>query len=124
MRDVTLFTAVMLSFLGYSTVCATDDPMRPIPRPDSVQRAPVAAPAPAPRRDWVLTSTLVGNTRRVAVINDRLVSVGDEVLGARVIGIDARSAQLRYEGQELVLHLGEHRVTNPSSPERRGEAGQ
>lgn len=117
MRDVKL-CVLMLSLVSCGMASATDDPMRPIPRPGSVKHNPVAAPAPAPRRDWVLTSTLVGDARRVAVINDRLVGVGDEVLGARVIGIDARSAQLRYEGQELVLHLGEHRMTNPSSTEQ------
>ncbi len=118
------FLSTTLGILWCGTALAVDDPMRPVPRPGSVQPAPAVATAPAPRRDWVLSSTLVGDARRVAVINDRLVSVGDEVLGALVIGIDARSAQLRYAGQELVLHLGERSETHPSGAERRGGAGQ
>ena len=113
-----------LCALCCAAVSATDDPMRPVARPGSVRAAPVHKAEPAPLRDWVLTSTLVSNARRVAVINDRLVGIGDEVLGALVVGIDARSAQLRYAGRELVLQLGEPGATKPSDAGRRRGEGQ
>jgi len=88
-------------------------------RPGTVQIEPKVKVQPAPRRNWVLSSTLVGSARRVAVINDRLVSVGDSVLGAEVIDIGARSARLRYAGQELVLQLGGGR-----KPGNKSDAGK
>lgn len=107
-----------------SAIAATTDPMRPLARPGSEQTKPASKPEPVPSRNWVLSSTLVGKARSVAVINDRLVSVGDSILGAQVIGIGARSARLRYAGRELVLHLGEHQPgTNSDAGEGRG-AGQ
>lgn len=108
-----------------SAVAATNDPMRPLSRPGAVQIEPKVKVQPAPRRNWVLSSTLVGSARRVAVINDRLVSIGDSVLGAEVIDIGARSARLRYAGQELVLQLGGGRTpANQSAAGKRRGAGQ
>lgn len=123
MRSPKILCALLCSFCCGTSV-ATNDPMRPVPRPGSVRSAPAVESQPAPRRNWVLSSTLVGNARRVAVINDRLVGVGDEVLGARVIGIDARSARLRYAGRELVLQLGGPAAEKPSTAGMRGGAGQ
>lgn len=97
--------------------------MRPVPRPGTVT-APETRPAPPPRRDWVLTSTLVGEQRRVAVINDRLVGIGDSVLGAEVIDIDARSARLRYAGEVLELQLGRQPVDKQPDGRTRHGAGQ
>jgi len=119
-----LYTVVVVCGLYCGSALAIDDPMRPVPRPGTVQAEPSSTSRVAPQRDWILSSTLIGAGRRVAVINDRLVSVGDEVLGALVIGIDARSAQLRYAGKELVLRLGEHRAEKPRAAARRSGAGQ
>jgi len=88
-------------------------------RPGAAQVESKVKAQPAPRRNWVLSSTLVGSARRVAVINDRLVSIGDSVLGAEVIDIGARSARLRYAGQELVLQLGDGR-----KPGNKSDAGK
>lgn len=103
-------------------LAATNDPMRPLPRPGSVSAPAPVRPAPAPRRHWVLSSTLVGETRRVAVINDRLVGVGDSVLGATVIDISPRSARLRYAGSDVLLRLGgaDRQAKPRATPGRQG----
>ncbi len=98
--------------------------MRPMPRPGSVQTEPASRPARASRPTWVLSSTLVGEARKVAVINDRLVGIGDRVLGAEVIGIGARSARLRYAGQEFHLQLGADRFEKRFKGQMRDGAQQ
>jgi len=118
-------SAVITAMCCLSAVAATNDPMRPVSRPGAVQIETKVKVQPSPRRNWVLSSTLVGSARRVAVINDRLVSIGDSVLGAEVIDIGARSARLRYAGQELELQLGGGRESgNQTDAGKRRGAGQ
>lgn len=114
MRSTALIAAVVSALWCAELPATTDDPMRPVTRP-GIRVEPDAEPQPARRPDWVLSSTLVSELRRVAVINDRLVGVGDSILGARVVGIGARSARLRYAGQEFLLQLGTVRVDKRSA---------
>ncbi|MDH3713112.1 MAG: hypothetical protein OET44_04590 [Gammaproteobacteria bacterium] len=114
MRSTRFLLAIMSGVCCASALAATNDPMRPMPRPGSVQTETKAKPRQTARRNWVLSSTLVGEARRVAVINDRLVGVGDSVLGATVVDIGTRSARLRYAGRDVLLRLGESQPGNQS----------
>ncbi len=55
--------------------------------------------------DWLLTSILISPARRLATIDGRSVTVGDEVSGGRVVAIDAGTAVLRYKGKNYQLSL-------------------
>ncbi len=118
MRSAALIAAVVSGLWCADLPATTDDPMRPVMRP-GIRVEPGVEPRPARRPDWVLSSTLVSELRRVAVINGRLVGVGDSILGARVIGIGARSARLHYAGQELLLQLGTVRLDKRSADSER-----
>lgn len=73
------------------------DPLKP---PGTVEQTAT----PAFNADaWKLMSTLVAEGRRVAIINERLVGVGDWVGGARVLAIESGQARLDYRGREFVV---------------------
>ena len=55
------------------------------------------------RPRWVLSSTLVSTSRRSAVINDKVVVVGDRVNGARVVSIRPSSVRLQVNGRDITL---------------------
>jgi len=57
------------------------------------------------RQRWVLSSTLVSAQRRTAVINDRVVAVGDHVNGARVVSIQPSAVRLRMGRREISLMM-------------------
>ena len=76
------------------------DPTRPtsLSEPDSVLAA-----VQGPR--WRLQSTLVADTRRLAVINGRTVAQGGRIDGATVVEVRRDGVTLDHEGQRIVLHL-------------------
>jgi len=78
------------------------DPTRP---PTSVSKR-MAPDAQQPLK-WNLTATIVGPERRVAVINDRAVQIGQKVDGAVLVAVDAGSALLVQGEKEWQLRLHE-----------------
>lgn len=73
------------------------DPLQP---PGNVQ----ATTRPAFNADaWKLTSTLVAEGRRVAIINEHAVRVGDRVGGARVLAIESGRVRLLYGDREFTI---------------------
>lgn len=76
------------------------DPTRPTslsePEPE---RATVRGPR------WRLQSTLVADTRRLAVINGRTIVQGGLVDGARLLEVRPDGVTLEQDGQRIVLRL-------------------
>ena len=54
---------------------------------------------------WRLTATLIGPARRVAVINDRAMQIGETIDGAVLVEVASGSAFLVHEGRRLHLQL-------------------
>jgi MSHA biogenesis protein MshK len=54
---------------------------------------------------WKLTSTLIGPQRRVAIINDKIVQIGQKIDGAELVAVDAGSVMIRYSGKKIQLKL-------------------
>lgn len=50
----------------------------------------------------VVTSILIAKDRRLATVNGKILAVGDEIMGARVAGIQPNLVQFRIERGELV----------------------
>lgn len=77
------------------------------PLPDPTERTSIARPAVATRVPvpWVLQSTLIAEDRRIAVINGRTVTVGDEVEGARITRIEPYAVRLRTTSGIVELTL-------------------
>ena len=101
MSERNFYHACGLVFLGLllalPVMADSDDPMRP---PQARQ-----ATTPAAQQSWDLSSVLIGERRRLAVINDQMVKVGDRVGGARVQRIEADRVILLRGEQSMTLTL-------------------
>ena len=64
-------------------------------------------------KNWKLTAILVSPERRMAVINNKLISVGEKVAGARVKVINSNSVELEVDGKRLTLRPVSTRVRKP-----------
>ncbi|MHB1240405.1 MAG: hypothetical protein ACYC18_07870 [Gammaproteobacteria bacterium] len=112
-RGCSLLLVVIVAGLGVHADAGLKDPTRP---PDFRYSAVRSASGPPP---WNLTSTLISPTRRVAVINNRAVEIGDRVDSAQVVAIEAGSVQLRGgEGEFTVRML----AVNVKQPARQGRS--
>jgi len=83
------------------------------PRPQPVERTPPAAartvPAPPPTPfDATLGTILYSAERKLAIVNGRIVGIGDDVNGARIVDITATSVLLRDARNRMrILTLGQ-----------------
>jgi hypothetical protein len=91
---------------GSVPVDARVQPRAPQPEPTAARRVPrsrdsqAAAQAPLPY-DGVLGSILYSPDRQLAIVDGRIVQAGDEVNGARVVGITPTNVMLRDERGRL-----------------------
>lgn len=108
----TLGFTLLLAVAGAAAAGELADPTRP---PDFDAAPPVVEPAPLDRSQWTLSLVKISAARRSAVINGRVVRVGEEVDGARVVGIDPRAVQLEKAGERFELRLAEAGVKSPDA---------
>ncbi len=94
---------------GVASAVPLDDPTRP----PTAQSAKAHKAMRKPIR-WTLNSTLVSAQRRTAVINDRVVGVGDKINGARVVEILPMAVRLYHNGREFTLTLLIKNIKRPS----------
>jgi hypothetical protein len=94
-------TTVLLVLLALLPVPTFADEMRDPMRPDAggsgggVQRAAGAR--------WVVTGILISPERRLAMINNRLIGVGEKVDGARIRSIRGNGVELDVGGRLIFL---------------------
>lgn len=93
-----LLLALFLPLGAVAAGAELRDPLRP---PVTVSASPASSFNAAA---WRLSSTLVAEGRRVAIINGRTVRVGDRVGGARVLAIDAGRVRLDYRGRRFTIN--------------------
>lgn len=84
------------------------DPTRPSYIGATQQQTGPRAPS------WQVESIIVSPTRRLAVINGRVVGVGDRVNGAKVTEILPYEVRLEYQGEVRRVSLVATRVKNPA----------
>ena len=66
---------------------------------------------PAPKQEPLrLHSILFSSLRRRAIINDRLLAVGDRIDGAKLVAIERDRVRLSRQGRKIVLKLGTSRL--------------
>jgi hypothetical protein len=84
-----------------STGYARFDPTRPADYRD------VGAKKFVRKVDIAVTAIIIADDRRIAVVNDYVVKVGDEILGVKITGIDKDKVSFRgHEGDFSVpLHI-------------------
>jgi hypothetical protein len=119
-RIITTYLLVIvllsLGFFGVGALSAQElgDPMQPPafalqkfrqaklagqPKP---AKASVAKPA---RKPLQLTSILYSKERKIAIIDDQMLAVGDSIRGARLVKLTRESAHLVRKGKVLDLNL-------------------
>jgi len=92
--------AAMLVAAGPAAAQALGDPTRPT----SLAEPEPARPAESGPR-WRLQSTLVADTRRLAVINGRTVAQGERIDGATLREVRQEGVTLEIEGRRVELRV-------------------
>ena len=112
-----IFMGCVMLILALPVQAAVEDPTRPpgMSEAPSIRSSESAQVSPR----WVLTSTLVSPDRRSAVINDRVVSLGDRVNGATVVEINPSEVRLRASGHELTLVMLKNNIKSVSTQPNR-----
>lgn len=93
--------AIVALFLPFPVVAEAPELRDPLEPPGQLRSTTTTPSFNA--RAWRLASTLVADGRRVAIINDRTVRVGDRVGGARVLAIESGSVKLDYRGHRFTI---------------------
>lgn len=114
-----LLVIVLLSigFFGVGALSAQElrDPMRPPAFALEKYRqaklgdqppAPKASDAKPAQKPLQLTSIIYSRDRKIAIIDDQLLAVGDSIRGARLVKLTRESAHLVRKGKALDLNLG------------------
>ncbi len=114
-----LLVVVLLSlgFIGVGAIASAQelrDPMRPPPFALQKMRQAKWAKQPGPQpaapkpeaKPLQLTSILISPSRRIAIIDDQMLAVGDRIHGAELVELTRENARLVREGKVINLNLG------------------
>ena len=103
-------TMVALITLSVGPTLATDlqDPMAPL-------GAASGSAASSADNGPVLTAIIIGERRRVAIINDRPYQVGYQFSGYQITAIRADSIEITRDGTSRTLHLGTASMENSNA---------
>ncbi|GGI85112.1 hypothetical protein [Legionella impletisoli] len=63
-------------------------------------------------QSYNLQSVIIGKSRRMALINDKFVTVGDVVGDAKVVAIERNSVVLSESGRRLTIYLFDRSIWN------------
>jgi hypothetical protein len=99
-RSFNCKSILIVTLLALSPAASADDmsdPMRPV----------VSGPGGGGQKSsggrWVVSGILISPERRLAMINDRLIGVGEKVDGARVRAIRGNGIELDVNGRLIFL---------------------
>ena len=101
-NKITLLFVLSVLFFTPITHAQLDDPTRP---PGYRLVLPGGKKAAATTIRFSLSSVRISSTRRTAVINDRMVEVGDKVNGAKVLAIYPSSVKLKKQNKVFTVRL-------------------
>ena len=120
-RIVTTYLAVVvllsLGFFGVGAIASAAelrDPMQPPPfamrmlRKAQLAANPVKtkpAPPKPPEKPLQLTSILYSAERKIAIIDDQMLGIGDSIQGAKLVSLTRESARLLRRGKIINLSL-------------------
>ncbi len=109
---------VSLGFFGVGAWASAQelrDPMKPPPFALQKFREAKWAANPQPPKAVVakpkseplqLTSIIFSEDRKIAIIDDQMLGIGDRIKGAELVGLTRSSARLKREGKVINLSLG------------------
>lgn len=89
---------LVLGLTSLRSSAVVHDPTRPVNvSASSTSQIPIGV--------YELQSIIIGKGRRLALINDKFVGVGDTVGGAKVVNIDRNSVVISEAGQRRTIQL-------------------
>ncbi len=109
---------VSLGFFGVGALASAQelrDPMQPPPFALQKYREAKWAANPRPAKKVTakskpeplrLTSIIYSVERKVAIIDDQMLAIGDRVRGAELVGLTRSSARLLRKGKVINLNIG------------------
>ena len=120
-RIVTAYLAILLlvsiGFFGVGAIASAQelrDPMRPpayalnkfrLARLAGLPQPATTATAVPPPKPLQLTSILFARDRKIAIIDDQALSIGDRVRGATLVALSRDGARLVRDGKVINLSL-------------------
>jgi hypothetical protein len=115
---IVVLLLVSLGFFGVGAIASAGelrDPMQPPPFALQKYREAKSAANPRPNRPLVvkpeprplrLSSIIFSADRKVAIIDDQMLAIGDRIDGAELVGLTRSSARLVRKGKIIDLQLG------------------
>ncbi|WP_133129855.1 hypothetical protein [Legionella yabuuchiae] len=104
------FCLILLFPLLSGGISAAQDQWRDPTRP-SLYRA-LEPKGAKKNQTYNLQSIIIGKSRRMALINDKFVTVGDRVGDAKVVAIERNSVVLSESGRRLTIYLFDRSIWN------------
>lgn len=113
-----LVVAVLsLGFFGVGAIASAQelrDPMQPpafalqkFRQAKLAKRPKPASTTPQKKvKPLQLTSILISSERKIAIIDDQMLTVGDRIRGAKLVALTRDSARLERQGKVINLSLG------------------
>ena len=115
-RHKRLLPVLLLALLALPAAAETaNDPMRP---PGKALTAGAKAGKKAVSERYRLDSIIIGPERRQAIINGRLLGLGESIDGSKLIEVQATQVTLQVAGKPYVLTLLPLSIKMPSEAPR------
>jgi len=116
---------VLLLFTLYSGYPVVADPTMPMFLEKKIKPKKAVVKAKPKYKELVVTSTLIASQRTIAIVNDKAVTVGDEIDAAVVLKISSNSVTLRRAGKMITLYVNKHDIKRQtkSQPINSGREG-
>lgn len=96
-----LMTVCFATYTVNASVVKMEDPLRP---PEFKLAKPATSHA-VKKPTWYVNEILFSGERRVAIVNNVSVTIGDSINGARVSDIKPEHVVLKYKGKVINLRL-------------------
>ena len=109
---------VSLGFFGVGALASAQEPRDPMqPPPLALQKyreakwaanpRPASAVTAKPKAEPLrLTSIIYSTERKLAIIDDQMLGIGDRIRGAELVGLTRSSVRLVRKGKVINLNLG------------------
>jgi MSHA biogenesis protein MshK len=100
-HSLLLVSLMLISFNCFAVQLA--DPTMPAGyKPPSSTITSQLAPT---QYEWTLNTTVISPSRELAIINGKVLSVGDEINGAILLSIEHQQVKLSYKDDVIILKL-------------------
>jgi hypothetical protein len=102
-HSLLLVSLILLSFSCFAASPLADPTMPAGYQPPS---STISSQQPTPTQyEWTLNTTVISPDRELAIINGKVLSVGDEINGATLMTIEHQQVKLSYKNETIRLRL-------------------